>query len=158
MPKLDPFSAQIVQLVRQMPDDAILELVRKQLGGVKAVTASAMTGRSSASTTKSASSTTTTATKPRRARKRRARQSQADKKAVLSLVERAVKGARGLSASQVAKKTKIAQTRVSAALRELKQSKRIYQGGERRFARYASDAKTANRASNDARKNMGKRK
>ena len=42
MSKLDPFSAQIVDLVRhQMSDEAILELVRNQLGAVGAKGSSA---------------------------------------------------------------------------------------------------------------------
>ena len=46
----------------------------------------------------------------------------------------------------------IAQTRAAAALKELKLAKRIFQGGDRRFARYAGDAKTAEQASLNARK------
>jgi hypothetical protein len=36
---------------------------------------------------------------------------------------------------------------VATALKELRTAKRIFQGGDRRFARYAGDAKTAARAS-----------
>jgi DNA-binding transcriptional regulator GbsR (MarR family) len=58
-----------------------------------------------------------------------------------------------LSASEIAKKTKLPQSRVASAVRELKAAKRIFQGGDRRFARYAGDPKTALRASTNARKN-----
>lgn len=154
MPKLDPFSAQIVKLVRQLPDAALLELVRNQLGSVSTETTTESTG--GALSVKKDSSRISG--KKHGTVKRRNRQTKADKKAMLLQVERVVKGAGGLSASQVATKTRIAQTRVSAALRELKQAKRIYQGGERRFARYAGDLKTANKASNAARKSIVRRK
>ena len=35
MPNIDAFSAQIVKLVREMPDEAILDLVKHQLGALK---------------------------------------------------------------------------------------------------------------------------
>jgi len=47
----------------------------------------------------------------------------------------------------------VPQTRVAAALKDLKLAKRICQGGDRRFARYAGDLKTAEQASLSARKN-----
>jgi len=39
MPTLDAFSSQIVKLVRAMPDEAILALVRAELGGAASGTA-----------------------------------------------------------------------------------------------------------------------
>jgi hypothetical protein len=68
-------------------------------------------------------------------------------------VERIVKASSGVSASDVAKSAGIPQTRAAAALKELKLEKRIFQGGDRRFARYAGDAKQAELASVTARKN-----
>ena len=58
------------------------------------------------------------------------------------------------SARDIAAKTKLPKSRVSAVVRELKKAKRIYQGGDRRFARYAADAKTAEQASQRARKQV----
>ncbi len=72
---------------------------------------------------------------------------------MLDSVERIVKAGSGVSASDVARLASIPQTRAAAALKELKLAKRIFQGGDRRFARYAADAKVAEQASATARKN-----
>jgi hypothetical protein len=56
-----------------------------------------------------------------------------------------------VSASEVAREAGIPQTRAAAALKELKVGKRIYQGGDRRFARYAGEQKVAEQASLGAR-------
>src|SRR4029078_9021900 len=63
-----------------------------------------------------------------------------------------VKSGAGLSASDVAKAAAVPQTRAAAALKELKLQKRIFQGGDRRFARYAGDLKTEEQARATARK------
>ncbi|MBI4952571.1 MAG: hypothetical protein HY908_11105, partial [Myxococcales bacterium] len=81
-----------------------------------------------------------------------ARRDSAARDKLLDVVEKAVKAAKGMSASEVAKATSTPQARVSTALRELKLAKRIFQGGDRRFARYAGDTKTAVTASETARK------
>ncbi len=72
---------------------------------------------------------------------------------MLDTVERVVKASSGLSASDVARAAGIPQPRAAAALKELKLAQRIFQGGDRRFARYAGDAKVAEQASATARKN-----
>ena len=71
---------------------------------------------------------------------------------MLDNVERIVRAGGGLSASDVARLASIPQTRAAAALKELKLAKRIFQGGDRRFARYAGDSKVAEQASTTARK------
>lgn len=71
----------------------------------------------------------------------------------MDAVERLVKSSKGLSASEISSRTKIPQSRVSAHVRALKGDKRIFQGGDRRFARYAGDQKSAEQASMDARQN-----
>ena len=70
---------------------------------------------------------------------------------LLDKVEKIVRGSSGLSSSQVAKASGVPQPRAAAALKELKLAKRIFQGGYRRFARYAGDAKAATAASQHAR-------
>ena len=97
--------------------------------------------------------------KPKKARKvavkkaaKGGRRTTAARQQLLVTVERAVKHAKGMSASQVASTVRAPQSRVASALRELKVSKRIFQGGDRRFARYAGDARTAQTASLSARK------
>jgi len=192
MAKLDPFSAQIVQLVREMPDEAILELVRNKLGSEEedvAATSSApatkakATRRKKASTkrkttskkaatekaapkkaatkrrTKKAATKTKATTREKAAPKKKAgrkkrttkRAGGADRQQELDLVERTIRSSKGLSASDIVKRTKLPRSRVSAAVRQLKDKKRIHQGGDRRFARYAADAKTAKAASEEAR-------
>lgn len=145
MPKLDPFSEQIVKLVRSMPDEALLELVRNRLGDV------AVAPRSYGS----ASSPANGRRGPRKVKRRRQRATSADREQYLAAVERAIKGSKGLSASEIAAKTKLPKPRVQAAVRELKAARKIFQGGDRRFARYAGDAKTAKQASLNARKSAG---
>jgi hypothetical protein len=147
MAKLDPFSAQIVDMVRRMPDEAILALVRGQLGIEAGDTEPAiMPARSKARATRGAT------VKRKASAGRPKKRTTLERQKVLSAVERAVKAAKGLSASEVAKATGIGQVRVATALRELKLAKRIHQGGDRRFARYAGDRKTAEAASLHARK------
>jgi hypothetical protein len=160
MAKLDPFSAQIVQLVRSMPDEAILALVRGQLGVVPEAAAPVVTvavgrprgrgGRSKAAAVKAVA-----VVKPAHKVGRPKKRTSAARQRVLAAVERVVKASKGLSASEVARATGVGQVRVATALRELKLAKRIHQGGDRRFARYAADARTAEQASLDARRNAG---
>jgi hypothetical protein len=162
MAKLDPFSAQIVQLVRRMPDEAILALVRGQLGVVSDAAAPPVTvgpsrlhlrrGRPKAVKAPVATKVVAKATKKVGRPKKR---TSAARQRVLAAVERVVKASKGLSASQVARATGIGQVRVATALRELKLGKRIHQGGDRRFARYAADPRTAEQASLDARRHAG---
>ena len=153
----DAFSAQIIELVRRMPDEAILELVKNRLGmapfrGLGQQHAREPRSRSAHSTAAG------TKNNKRRARPatprggpRRATAVSQERKETLDSVERVVKASAGLSASEVAKASGIPQPRAAAALKELKLEKRIFQGGDRRFARYAGDTKVAEAASLAAR-------
>jgi hypothetical protein len=174
MPKLDPFSAQVVQLVRNMPDEAILALVREKLGAAstdepvaanplpvarrRAVrgkpvrkVAPKVTARPATKAAAPAAKAAPRPTTPKKARPSVRRVSPQRLK-VLAAVERVVKASRGLSASEVARATGIGQVRVATALRELKHAKRVFQGGDRRFARYAGDQRVADQASVTARR------
>lgn len=178
MANMDPFNSALIQYVRnEMPDDAILELVRNKLvpeGDEAAEAAPAPAPKRSSrpskakrskakktstkkATTKKASKKASTkkATTKKAAKKKssKARRGTKDRSADLQTVESVVKGAKGLSASEIAKKAKMPQSRVSTLVRALKSEGRIFQGGDRRFARYAGDAKTAAAASEHARKN-----
>ncbi|HHH31489.1 MAG TPA: hypothetical protein ENK57_24515 [Polyangiaceae bacterium] len=144
MPKLDAFSQQIVDLVRQMPDEAILELVKNQLGAGGVTSSSSSPAR----TTGSASAKP----KKRATKKRGGRRTSAARQEAMAKVESVIKASKGLSASEIAERSKLPQTRVSSIVRDLKAQGRIYQGGDRRFARYAGDAKTAAKASEHARR------
>lgn len=160
MATTDAFSAQIVELVRKMPDEAILELVKHQLGalGVSPLRRLAPASGRRARTTRVAESATkakraAASAKRRPGRPRKAAAVSEERQETLDNVERVVKASSGVSASDVAKSAGIPQTRAAAALKELKIAKRIFQGGDRRFARYAGDAKAAELASVNARKN-----
>lgn len=161
----DAFSQQIVDLVRKMPDEAILALVKNQLGAVvtgeiSLVGAVPRRGGSRAraaavvqSKPSSVAAKRGAAPKRRPGRPRKSPAASAERQETLNVVERLVKASSGVSASEVAKQAGIPQTRAAAALKELKLAKRIFQGGDRRFARYAGDSKAAELASANARKN-----
>lgn len=160
----DAFSQQIVNLVRKMPDEAILALVKNQLGAVTGeislVGGVPRRGVSRAraavvqqSKPSSVAAKRGAAPKRRPGRPRKSPAASAERQETLNMVERLVKSSSGVSASEVAKQAGIPQTRAAAALKELKLTKRIFQGGDRRFARYAGDAKLAEQASANARKN-----
>jgi len=156
----DAFSAQIVELVRRMPDEAILDLVKHQLG---ALGVSPLRGLAPAQSRRGRTALRAEGkSKPKRplpgpkrhaARPHQAPARSAERQEVLASVEQLVKASTGMSASDVAKSAGIPQTRAAAALKELKLARRIFQGGDRRFARYAGDAKVAEQASLTARKN-----
>ena len=173
MANTDAFSAQIVDLVRNMPDEAILALIKNQLGSVTSVSVLSTTtpARRRGRPPRAAgpmviAATPSTAAKvgpAKRARKDRAKAARpgrprktaalsAERQETLNAVEKIVKGGSGVSASDVARLAGIPQTRAAAALKELKLAKRIFQGGDRRFARYGGDPKTAEQASLSARK------
>jgi len=152
----DAFSAQIIELVRRMPDEAILELVKNRLGmapfrglGSRAHEPRSRSARSAAAGAKSKRRARPPT--PRNGQPRRATAVSQERKETLDNVERVVKASSGISASEVAKASGIPQPRAAAALKELKLEKRIFQGGDRRFARYAGDTKVAEAASLAAR-------
>ncbi|MCA9621014.1 MAG: hypothetical protein KC731_18455 [Myxococcales bacterium] len=135
-----------------MPDEAILELVKNQLSGVEA--APSLPRRAAAAPAAPARSAPARKARApkRRAKRGGARRTSEGREQALSAVEAVIKSSKGLSASQIASKAKMPQTRVSSLVRELKAAGRVHQGGDRRFARYAGDAKTAEKASEEARK------
>lgn len=170
----EAFEKQIVELVRKMPDDAILALVKDRLGAVatSAVATPALVAAAAAAPKRRGRPARVQAPAPimpaapaapaKRAapapakrkpgRPKKTAALSAERQEVLNSVERIVKSSGGVSASDVARQASIPQTRAAAALKELKLAKRIFQGGDRRFARYAADAKTAEQASLNARK------
>lgn len=167
MATTDAFKQQIVRMVREMPDDALLALVVDRLGNVTGGAGAAAPLVEAAATrrrgrparavaapvpTKAPSRREAPATKRKPGRPKKTAALSAERQEVLNSVERIVKSSNGVSASDVARQAGIPQTRAAAALKELKLAKRIFQGGDRRFARYAGDAKTAEQASLNARK------
>src|SRR5262245_59966099 len=138
MPTPNAFARELIKMVRSLPDEVLLELVRHQFDGH----ASAAPQRTSIRVN----------TPPKARVKRRGRATSADREQLPVLVERLVKGSRGLSSTEIANMVKAATPRVQSVLRELKHAKRIFQAGDRRFARYADDAETAKLASANARR------
>src|SRR5688572_4504462 len=109
----DAFSAEIVALVRRMPDEAILALVRNQLFAVSGPfvgSPGSGRGRSGANGGR--------AFARRRGSGKRA--PSADRQNVLNQIERIVKGSSGMSAGEIARAASIPQTRAAAALKTLK--------------------------------------
>jgi hypothetical protein len=153
MANIDAFSAQIVRLVRQMPDDAILALVKHQLDTVVSGAAVPRGPGRPPSAAKALVALAPQKGARTKATRKRAATPSAERQEALDKVERIVKSSSGMSASQVASTAGIPQTRAAAVLKELKLARRIFQGGDRRFARYAGDAKTAEQASLGARQN-----
>jgi|RhiMetdeSRZDD1v2_1073273.scaffolds.fasta_scaffold235459_4 hypothetical protein len=130
------FTQQLIKMVRTLPDEALLDLVRHRLDGV----AETLPRRTSAFDKQLSNA----------AARRRGRSTSVDREELLLLVERLVKGSRGLSSTEIARMVRAATPRVQSVLRELKHDRRIFQAGDRRFARYAGDAATAEAASRNA--------
>jgi hypothetical protein len=178
----DAFEQQIVDLVRKMPDAAIIALVKDRLGSVLGAAAVAAPAAAAAAAAPAAAAAKRRGRPARAAapapaappaaapaaapaakrgaapakrkpgRPKKTAALSAERQDVLNSVERIVKSGSGVSASDVSRQAGIPQTRAAAALKELKLAKRIFQGGDRRFARYAGEAKTAEQASVNARK------
>jgi hypothetical protein len=156
MANLDAFTAQIVEMVRNMSDEAILSLVRGQLGSLGGGLALPAARRGPGRPRGTASAPAPArrgagVARSARGGRRRSTVTSAARTELLDKVEKLVRGSSGLSSSQVAKAAGVPQPRAAAALKELKLAKRIFQGGDRRFARYAGDAKSASAASQHAR-------
>src|SRR5262245_10279938 len=104
------FTQQLLTLVRSLPDEALVDLVRHRLDGVHV--------------TPQRASTQT----PRVVGvKRRTRATAAEREQLLLLVERLVKDSRGVSSTEIARMVRTDTQRVQSVLRELKQDKRIFQ-------------------------------
>jgi hypothetical protein len=149
MARKDDFATKIVEMVlSRLPDEAILEVVGKRLGAPLVRTAGFPTlpARHNGLAARKVA-----AGKASRAGARKPRSASPARQELLSSVERIVRSGSGVSASDVARAAHVPQTRAASALKELKLAKRIFQGGDRRFARYAGDAKVAEQASQLAR-------
>ncbi|MEM9692427.1 MAG: helix-turn-helix domain-containing protein [Myxococcota bacterium] len=167
MANLNPFSADIVDYVRNhMTDEAILELIVNKLTGDdgEAPVEAAPKTRAKRGPAKkkvvarkaSPAPRKTTAKKKAVAKKKaptRRRARSGDREAERAKVEQVITSSKGLSASEIAAKAKMPKERVSQHVKKLKEAGAIYQGGDRRFARYAGTKKIAEAASEYAKKN-----
>ncbi len=88
--------------------------------------------------------------KPARAAKRggkRTRASSDEMSDRVDRVARVIDQSDGVSSSEIEKKAKLSRNVVQAAIRTLREQGRIFMGGTKRFARYASSQKQADAAS-----------
>jgi len=81
-----------------------------------------------------------------------ARESNGDRTTVVERVLRVVSSREGVAVADVVKSTGLERAPVAAALKALKEERRIFMGGNRRFARYAMTPAAAEQASQAARK------
>ena len=80
------------------------------------------------------------------------RENGGDRTTVVEKVLRVVSGREGVAVADVVKATSLDRAPVAAALKALKEERRIFMGGSRRFARYAMTPAAAEQASQAARK------
>jgi predicted transcriptional regulator len=69
----------------------------------------------------------------------------------LDRVLRIVQDAKSVSMGDIESRSGLSRPAVAAVIKQLKAENRVYMGGERRFARYATTQAAADRASADAR-------
>ena len=139
---MNTFQTQIVKMVRDLPDDALLDLVRAEMGNGLAAKSAA----NGASRVRVAASDDNSPAKPKRARRPRKRAVYTP--ALAEKVLHAVKIARrGVSTGEVEEYTKLQRTMVQRALGELVGDKKLAQFGKRRFSRYATTKALAKKAS-----------
>lgn len=152
-----PFEAELEQLVakfaRELKDE-VTALILRRLGIEKPISrplpaasrASSKPARAPAPP-KRAKSTKAPAPKP----SRRARATPEERTATLNAIERVVAAEAGLSAGEIERKSGLPGPVVAGALKALKQDKRVFMGGTKRFARYAATQAAADKASREAR-------
>ena len=71
---------------------------------------------------------------------------------MLAEVERALSGSGGMGLGEIERATKLSRSALTSALKALKEEGRVFMGGTRRFARYATSQAAADRASLEARR------
>jgi DNA-binding IclR family transcriptional regulator len=74
-----------------------------------------------------------------------------ERAATLDAVERIVATDQGLSAGEIERRSNLSRATVAAALKALKDEGRLFMGGTKRFARYATSQAAADKASREAR-------
>jgi hypothetical protein len=91
------------------------------------------------------------AAKPAAKPSRRTRVTVEERAATLDAVERIVATDQGLSAGEIERRSNLSRATVAAALKALKDEGRLFMGGTKRFARYATSQAAADKASREAR-------
>ena len=136
MSELNPFAKRLVDMVRDMPDELLLELVRDHLASADGAPAPRPPAPKS----------------PRkRGGKRRGRGGKS-RAALEAEVLAVVNAGGGVAVADVAAATGAPKPRLSAILRSLRESGAIHAAGDRRFTRYGKTKAIAAAASKKARK------
>ncbi|MEZ4446352.1 MAG: hypothetical protein R3B72_45155 [Polyangiaceae bacterium] len=127
MTKHTSFEKHLIDMVRQMPAEALLELVKHELGVIGAAKASSAP--------------------------RRARQTATSGKALTDVaVLEVVKASEGMALGEVAAAVGAEKLPTRNALKRLMKRGAMYMAGERRYARYATTSAMAKAASRRARR------
>jgi hypothetical protein len=152
----DPFERELEELVHRYAQDLsrdITGLLLRRLGIESALPAARSRAPSATPPARRpgrppATPSRPSAAPPGRKRKRSTAEQQA---AAVSEVARVVDASRGLSVGEIERASGLPRISVATALKKLKDEGRVFMGGNRRFARYASTQAQADRASLDAR-------
>jgi hypothetical protein len=151
MTTLTPFAKQLVTMVRQMPDEAVLELVRNHLTNGGELNASGWSGNGRSTGSGWTGTGRATSSKPKAARaEKTGRRSAADRAKLEQSVLATILASTGVSLGDVAAKLGAPKPQLAATIRALKAEGKIKQGGERRLARYAKTQAAADKASRAA--------
>lgn len=138
---MNTFQAQIVKMVREMPDDALLDLVRAEMSSGKSL---------SFPPRAKAEERPTMATPRKRVRvrnvKAKAKRRAFDPKSTEKVLHAVKIAKRGVAIGDLEGYTKLPRSHVQRALGELLKGKRLFRAGDRRFTRYATTKAAAQKA------------
>ncbi len=148
MPNIDPFTTQLVAMIRQMPDEDLLELVRQHLGDAAPATSAA---KPSLAAPRRAPARRPSKRRPIKTTRPTAAKHRFPEERLMDNVEECIHASDGVALEDVAVAVGESRARVASVIGSLKRAKRIFRGGKRRFARYAGSAEVAQEASAAAR-------
>jgi len=146
------FEEELEQLVAKFSRDLAHEVTALILGrlGIEAkLTAPAARRAGGPGPRPRASAGVSTAKKPRAGK--RSRMTSAQKSAAMENVLALLGGSTGLAVGEIEKRSGLSRSELGTCLKALKAERRIFMGGQKRFARYASTQAVADRASAAAR-------
>jgi hypothetical protein len=158
----EPFETELARVVDRVVRELtheITALILRRLGvsapaGVSRAGSGSreLRGRPPATTARAAARPGRPAAAPKPARAtRRARASSEEKAVLLAQIERALSRA-GMGLGEIERETGLPRATIASALKVLKDEGRVFMGGNRRFARYATTQEAADRASVEARR------
>lgn len=149
MSDLNPFAKRLVNMVREMPDELLLELVRDRLASAGDSDATSSNLRTSS--VRASNAPTSKVPKGKRGAKKRRRGGKS-RAALEAEVLAVVNAGAGVALADVAEAVEASKPRLSAVLRSLREAGAIHAAGDRRFTRYGRTKAIATAASKRARK------